>query len=101
MDRLGFARSWDDRVVRSELIECAQLMGDDPEWLKSVMSTPFNLSITVTHLPGGSEQVIGPADPDVTEMTEIVQMRRLATVEEPGGETHLATIDLRLYRPIR
>lgn len=99
MQRLGLAKSWDERVVDSRLLDCAQSQSaaDPEEWLKQRLSTPYDVSIVVTYLMDPENPVfIGERDIPGGS-SEVVIMRRLATVEDPDGDTRLATIDLIMY----
>jgi len=100
IERMGFSNSWTERVVNQTLLDCAESQTSaDPEWLKRTLATPYNVSITVTHILAVDDERLQQINPiTVTDdTTEIVSMRRLTTVQDADG-THLATVDLRLYR---
>jgi len=97
MSRLGFSFSWDDRRVDKNVIDCAKTRaGADPNWLRSVLGTQYNVSITVTTVQDKPlVWQIGQEAP--ASAAENVKMRRLATVVD-GKDSYLARIDLSLYR---
>ncbi|MFH1393956.1 MAG: hypothetical protein ABII71_00405 [Candidatus Micrarchaeota archaeon] len=103
IERIGFATSWNDRIVDWEMLDLARRCSEsDSGWLREKLASPYNVTLTVTYPeppPWSPDSVqIGSVDfaPD-EQPTEIVLMRRLATVQTAGG-TYLATLDLRLYR---
>ena len=94
IDHLGFARSWDDRRADEALIACAG--GQSQAWLRERLGTAFGASIKVTNLADASETIIGGEVPAGT--ANVVRIRRLATVVNATGGTHLAAVDLSMYR---
>ncbi len=94
MDRLGFARAWDDRRVETGLVACAASQSQD--WLRSRLGTAYGTSISVTNLANGTVTQIGGAIPD--SAANVVKIRRLATIINETGGTYLAAIDLSMYR---
>ena len=95
VENIGFAKSWDDRRLRKDLLECAGLEGAD--WVKGKFGTPYNVSIKVTYLDDESWFYIG--DDVASDAREVVNMRRAATVlDEEDGTTRLATVDISVYR---
>ncbi|MDD5339927.1 MAG: hypothetical protein PHV13_01620 [Candidatus ainarchaeum sp.] len=101
MSRLGFSLGWDDRRVNSSIVECASLRaGVSPNWLKQMLGTGYDVSITVSDLSSdipATVAVIGGSADDVKNAKEVVKMRRLATVVNPDGSTYLAAFDLSIY----
>lgn len=101
VERMGFSDSWNYGVVNWTLLDLAQDCTDaDAQWLRQRLSSPYNLTMTITYpeAPPWSPRVVEIGSSPADEATEIVKMRRLATVETGDGTTYLATIDLRLYR---
>ncbi len=94
MERLGFALDWADQRVNETVIECSKTESQD--WLKQELGTPYNISIKVTDLANGSVTYIGGDVP--SGMTNVVKIRRLATVMNQTGGTYLASVDLSLYQ---
>lgn len=94
MDRLGFARAWDDRRVNQSIVDCAGAQSQS--WLRQKLSTAYGASIIITNLADGSVTTIGGAVPAGT--ANVVKIRRLATVANSTGGTSLAAIDLSMYR---
>jgi len=98
MERLGFAFNWDDRRADSSILACAEAQNAD--WLKRVSGSSFDLYIKVTILEDGGEVYemgTKPADASY-EVTDIVKIRRLATVVDPDDSTHAAAFDLSIYK---
>jgi len=97
MSRLGFAFSYDDRRVNSEVIECAiTASGSNEEWLQEVTGTPFNVYLEITNVADGNKMEIGT--PQGEEVTNVVNIRRLATVvNTTDGSDYSASFDLTLY----
>ncbi len=93
MDRLGLSLAWDDKRLDSAVIACAK--DEDPEWVRERLGSPNNVSITITNLADGSHVTIG--EEDSGEVTDVVRIRRLATVVD-GDTNYLAAIDLSVYR---
>ena len=95
MDRLGFAFAWDDRRVDSSILDCAK--DRDAQWLKEKTGSSFDVHINVTDLAEDMvEAEIG--DPPSDDASDVVKIRRLATVVESDGSTHLAAFDLSIYK---
>jgi len=94
MDRLGFARAWDDRRVNESIVDCAE--SQNQAWLRSKLSTAYGTSISVTNLEDGSVRTIGGEVPSGT--ANVVKIRRLATLVNGTGGTILVAIDLSMYR---
>ncbi len=94
MDRLGFALDWADQRVNESVVACSGTQSQD--WLKQELGTPYNVSIKFTNLANGSVTYIGGAVPSGT--TNVVKIRRLATVMNGTGGTYLASVDLSLYQ---
>jgi len=94
MEKLGFAKNWNDRRVDASILACAG--SKDQQWLKSSLGTQFNLSINVTNKANDSSFLIGGDVP--ASALNVVKIRRLATVLESDGHTYLASIDLSMYR---
>src|SRR4030095_11187340 len=65
MNRLGFAMSWDDKRTDESVIECAA--GQSQEWLKSRLSTPYNISIKFTNLATNTVTTIGSDEPSASQ----------------------------------
>ncbi len=93
MDKLGFAISWDDRRVNSSILECAE--GANQVWLQKVLGAETNVSLVVTNINDGTKIPIGG---DPSSYTNVVKLRRLATVVNSDGTTYPASFDLTLYR---
>jgi len=96
MELLGFTRSWDDKRIDESTLVCAEVWGRDQDWLKTVTESSNNLSIHVTYLSAGGEFIIGEMPSG--ELSDIVKIRRLATVVDDDGKTHLATVDTTVYQ---
>ena len=94
IERLGFAFDWDNRKLNESVIACAE--GKNLQWLKNVTGASHDLYITIENLADGSVRLIGE-EPD-EEQRDVVNMRRLASVQKPNGETYLAIVDLTVYR---
>ncbi len=94
MERLGFAMDWADQRVNESVVDCSKTQSQD--WLKQELGTPYNVSIKVTDLANGSVTYIGGGVPSGT--TNVVKIRRLATVLNSTGGTYLASVDLSLYQ---
>jgi hypothetical protein len=94
LERLGFARSWGDRRLDQSVIDCAA--AEDTAWLKEKLGTANNLTIRVENLADGTVTVLGDSVP--SEATDVVKIRRLATVVNMTGGTHLAVIDMSVYK---
>ncbi len=95
MVNIGFSISWNDRRVNETLINCASARTlSEPSWLKEKFSSPYNISMKFSY--DGSDTWIGGEDP--TSESEVVKMRRAATIVKETGETALATVDIYLYR---
>jgi hypothetical protein len=94
MDRLGFAIDWADLRVNESVIDCSKAQSQ--EWLRSRLGTAYNVSIKITDLADGSTSVVGGDVP--AGATNVVKIRRVATVMNSTGGTYLATVDLSLYQ---
>ncbi|MBI5224034.1 hypothetical protein HY990_06470 [Candidatus Micrarchaeota archaeon] len=98
LTRLGLAISWEDQRLDAQNLACAHSM--DPNRLKVVLSTPFNVAVDVTRLPDPSprrELSMGVAAPSTSK--EIVKLRRLATIyNRTSGESYPAIVDISIYR---
>ncbi len=94
IDRLGFARAWDDRRADQSLIDCAGTQSQ--AWLRQRLGTPYGVSIRVTDLSDGTSSLIGGDVPSGT--ANIVRIRRLSTVVNATGSTSLAAVDLAMYK---
>jgi len=92
MVNLGFSISWNDRRVNESIISCSAAQPSN--WLKEKFSSPYNVSMKFNY--DGSDTWIGEADPESD--SEVVKMRRAATIVKETGETALATVDIYLYR---
>lgn len=98
IQRLGFSKKWDSKVLNYSFIVGAESCGTNQEWLKTRLATPYNVSVRISYVSSDlDDQLIGGDIPDIP-LKEVVTMRRLATVVEDDGESHLARIDVRLYR---
>lgn len=94
---MGFGVSWDDRRVNeSFMLNCASLKTE--QQLQQEFGTPYGIAINVTNLANGTMTNLPPGESIPTNATDIVKIRRLATVVNSTGGTHLATIDLTLYK---
>ena len=96
MELLGFARTWDDKRIDEPTLVCAEVWASDQQWLRNVTESSNNLSIRVELLTTGDEYIIGDEAPDGA--SNIVQIRRLATVVDEDGKTYLATVDTTVYK---
>ena len=95
MVNLGFATSWDERLINETTLLCAEEeAADDEEWLKEKFATPYDVSIHVAY--GDDELWIGDDEP--SSESEIVKMRRGGTVIREDGTTALAVLDIFVYR---
>ncbi|MCI0503113.1 hypothetical protein L0Y65_00205 [Candidatus Micrarchaeota archaeon] len=94
LDRLGFARSWNDRRVNESIVDCAALQSQ--AWLRQKLGTAYGTSILITDLSDGSVTTLGGPVPAGT--ANVVKIRRLATLVNSTGGTTLAAIDLSMYR---
>jgi hypothetical protein len=95
MNRLGFARSWEDKRAEESVIACAQ--GQTQNWLRQGLGTPYGVSIKITNLATNAPPtVIGGDVP--ADALNVVKIRRLATVVNETNGTYLASVDLSLYR---
>jgi len=92
MVNLGFSVSWNDRRVNETVIACSAAQPN--YWLKEKFSSPYNVSMKFNY--DGTDTWIGAEDPESD--SEVVKMRRAATIVKETGETSLATIDIYLYR---
>jgi len=92
MVNLGFSVSWNDRRVNESVIACSAAQPN--YWLKEKFSSPYNISMKFNY--DGSDTWIGAEDPGSD--SEVVKMRRAATIVKETGETALATVDIYLYR---
>ncbi len=93
IDRLGLSKSGYGSSIDPRLIDCAEDMSSQE--LKESLSTPYDAYFEITYIPSGKSVQIGKEPP--SDCTEVVQMRRLATVDD-GDNTYPATVDIRLYR---
>ncbi len=93
MERLGLANSWNDRRLNESLVYCAASQTD--EWLKDKLGTANNLSIRVENLANGTVTTIGSVPP--TSATDVIKVRRLASIVNSTDDTYLAIIDMSVY----
>ncbi|MFH0737835.1 MAG: hypothetical protein V1827_04210 [Candidatus Micrarchaeota archaeon] len=95
MASLGLAVGWNDRRVNASVLDCAK--NRDQAWLQERLGTPYGVSIIVTNVADGSLiSEIGEAAPG--EASNVVNIRRLATVVDETGASALAKVDLTLYQ---
>jgi hypothetical protein len=101
MTRLGFSISWDDRRVDPSLVDCASSTAStNPEWLKRVLGTPYDVALNVTDLSDTPRPTVSIGGPVPVDASEVVKMRRLATIEnQTDGTSYIAAFDLSLYIP--
>jgi hypothetical protein len=95
MNRLGFSLAWDDRRVNESVIGCAE--SQSQSWLREKLGTPFGISLKVTNVANISDETTIGGDVPGTALN-VVKIRRLATVVNATGGTHLAVFDLSIYR---
>jgi hypothetical protein len=93
VDRLGFAKAWDDRRMDEATLDCAA--GQGPAWLRQKLGTQYGASIIITNLADGAVTVIGGDVPETA--ANVVKIRRLGTLVNSTGGTSLATVDLSMY----
>ncbi|MBU0527745.1 hypothetical protein KKE92_04650 [Candidatus Micrarchaeota archaeon] len=94
LDRLGFANDWNDRRINESLIYCAQ--GKTQAQLRDLLGSSNNLSLRFENLANGTVTVVGGDIP--VETTDVIRVRRLATVVNSTGGTYLAALDMSLYK---
>jgi hypothetical protein len=94
IDRLGFALDWNDRRANQSIIDCSKTQTQD--WLRAKLGTPYGVSIKITDLANGTIEYIGGDVPSGT--TNVIKIRRLATVVNSTNGTYLASVDLSLYQ---
>jgi hypothetical protein len=94
MDRLGFANSWNDRRLNESLVYCSASQSDS--WLKEKLGTANSLSIRVENLANGTVTTIGTAPS--TNATDVIKVRRLASIVNSTDDTYLAIIDMSVYK---
>jgi len=97
MSRFGLAMGVDDRRVNGRILACAGTITQDS--LKKALGTPYNVTITVAGTGESTAEVtIGaPVSPNPNSVSNMVNIRRLATVVNADGSTYLATVDLKVY----
>ncbi|MBD3210326.1 hypothetical protein GF318_03005 [Candidatus Micrarchaeota archaeon] len=97
MERLGFAKGWDDRRVDSSVISCAA--SQDAAWLRNVTGSSYGVYLKITNLANGTETEIGTDPSTEPDVADVVKLRRLATVvDSPDDSTYLASFDLSMYK---
>lgn len=94
LERLGLANSWNDRRLDEALVYCSASQSD--AWLKEKLGTANNLSIRVENLANGTVTTIGTAPPSGS--TDVIKVRRLASVVNSTDETYLAIVDMSVYK---
>lgn len=97
IERLGFATSWDDKRLNESVLLCSELMAQNQQWLKNVTNSGNNLSIYVEYLETGTRMTIGAPAP-TENVTDVVKIRRLATVVDSEGNAYLAKVDTTIYK---
>jgi hypothetical protein len=95
IERLGFAFDWDDRRVDESLLICAENM--DQKDLRDTLGTSNALYIEVKNLANDNLRKIG-GEKVPSNATDVVKIRRLATVVDSAGDTYLASIDMSVYK---
>jgi len=99
MQSIGLVNSFVDKTINESTLECLQQQNST--FLKSKFATPYNVAISVTKVAKA-----GSSKPDYTIGTidtskpssEIVKIRRIATLVDHAGKTSIATIDVYLYK---
>jgi hypothetical protein len=94
MERLGFANSWNDRRLNESLVTCSAAQTD--AWLKEKLGTGNALSIRVENVADSTFTTIGT--PPTSNATDVIKVRRLATMVNSTGGTYLAVIDMSVYK---
>jgi len=100
MQSIGLVNSFVDKTINKSTLECLRQQSKQPDFLKSKFATPYNVVINVSSIsstgPGKFSYTIGTLSSKTT--SEIVKIRRIATVVSEDGKTTMATIDVYLFR---
>jgi hypothetical protein len=102
MQSIGLVNSFVDKTINESTLECLQSQQQaNSTFLKSKFATPYNVAISVTKVAkAGSSKAsytIGTIDTSKPS-SEIVKIRRIATLVDDAGKTSIATIDVYLYK---
>lgn len=95
MQTIGLFNSFESKQVNETTLDCLQsAYRTDPAGLKSRFATPYEVTIKVSEIGGGSRWTIGQ---EPQSQSEIVKIRRIASIVKDGGST-MAAVDVYLYR---
>jgi len=103
MQSIGLVNSFVDKTINESTLECLRSQQQvNSNFLKSKFATPYNVAINVTKVAkAGSSKpdyyTIGTIDTSKPS-SEIVKIRRIATLVDDSGKTSIATIDVYLYK---
>lgn len=96
MQSIGLVNSFVDKTINESTLECLQQQNSN--FLKSKFATPYNVAISVTKAGSSkASYTIGTIDTSKPS-SEIVKIRRIATLVDDAGKTSIATIDVYLYK---
>jgi len=102
MDRIGLAKSFDDKRIDERLLmDCPALQ--DEATLKTGLGAAYNVSIVITDTYDTSKQpyILGLSPDDFpSSLREVTKMTRIATLATatPFSQNHMATVDVYVYR---
>jgi len=99
MQSIGLVNSFVDKTINESTLECLQSQQQaNSNFLKSKFATPYNVAISVTKAGSSkASYTIGTIDTSKPS-SEIVKIRRIATLVDDAGNTSIATIDVYLYK---
>lgn len=93
MQAIGLFNSFESKQINRTTLDCLRAHYNSTS-LKSKFATPYEVTIKVNEIGGGSSWTIGQ---EPQSQSEIVKIRRIASVVKDHDST-MATVDVYLYR---